>query len=266
MMLFKSKKIILFLITVMTCSLFYSCVDEPVIEHVKMPYTAYQMVNLLNNVDNAIVDIIDHRDTLVAVQSGISLAKGARIPYKDINSGDWIFKIKDASGTTIFNSKLGQKLSSYEDAIVLLYGNYDPNPDVTTVSSIYLFNGMTYLNDYFPPADSSIVAFVNASYTDGVDDPTGISKVALENTATPGVVDTVFFDADIPSGEYLRANVKSGNYNIQFIHTTDGTQTEIASGVVDIVAGKLSYVVLNGAFGQETLSSFNETPTNARPK
>jgi len=261
-MLIKSKKIILFFIVIFMCSFLYSCVDEPYIEHIKMPYTAFQVANFISNTENVTINIKDPADNSILV-GGVSLAYGSKNSYSDISSGARIVEIKDPAGNVLYSNEV--TFGSYDESIIMFFGAYDENPDLSSIAPINIFNGATYLDDYFPPADSSIVAFVNASYTDGINDPYTFRNVILENTAT-GEIDTVIFNADIPTREYSRAVVKNGNYNMKFVNIAAAVETEITSGDVNISSGKLSFVIMCGMRDNESVSAFNENPVNSRSK
>ncbi|MCF8266771.1 MAG: hypothetical protein K9I69_01725 [Ignavibacteriales bacterium] len=302
----RSKKIFSVFVALAFISLITAaCVEEPEIAQPERPYSTMRIMNATTNVATMNIKIdgaaLNSFKTLTGSSVANDLAKYAITNYFDLKAGDRLFMIVNGTDT-VYNTIMN--CPSWEENAVLFAGTYDADAEKSTFGPLFVYNGMSYLDDYrrstyegdtvavgtdhFVLRNVSkdlFITFVNASTAtptaESVVSVLGVNLIktiqAKKNTdgAEETVTDTsavaLAQDGDaldeLAYGNYTRALGTAGDYIAKFIVDIDGTQDTITSASTSLTAQTLSYFILAGpANNPEIVIANNEAMLKARSK
>ena len=153
--------------------IFYSCVEEPVMEPSKIPYTSVRVGNFTNL--SSLTMTIDGKNNS-------NIAQNSLTNYFDVTSGERKFVILGPTGDTVYNKNI--TMNSYAELNVCFLGSYDSSKNL--VEPFTTSDGMVYLLEK-PGADSVWFHLINLIKALSTQD--GAASTAL--TYTLSIVDTI---------------------------------------------------------------------------
>lgn len=240
------RQIIPFIIIALT---FYSCLNEPTIDKVKVPFTSVRVANFTNSSFKLIIDGVTKSD---------NLAPNTVTDYFDLTSGTRKYVLLAASGDTIYSRPI--TTISYEEATVVFVGYVDQtNPKNNTVQFKSFTDGKTYLNDGFnKETGKSGVVLINTVNLSPTDTLTASVSVKFESADTT-ITDTL---ASVLNKASLAVPI--GMVKIIPTLTDSSAVTDTLS--FEFKQGTRNYVFISGNKTGIT-SIVNEiVPSAARPK
>lgn len=240
------RQIIPFIIIALT---FYSCLNEPQIDKVKVPFTSVRVANFTNSAFKLIID---------GVTKSNSLAANTVTDYFDLTSGTRKYVLLAANGDTIYSRPI--TTISYEEATVVFVGYVDPtDAKNNTVKFKSFTDGKTYLNDGFnKETGKSGVVLINTVNLNPADTLTASVSVKFENA------DTTFTKTLAAVLDKSSLALPTGVVKIIPTLTDKSAVTDTLS--FEFKQGKRNYVFIKGDL--TSISSIvNEiVPSTARPK
>ena len=203
--------IVLFLVSLFV----YGCIEEPLIEPVKIPYSVIRVGNFTSN-----------QDVLKVIIDGVekfTLNKNTVSDYFDITSGQRRFTLQDANGNTIYNKDI--TIISYEEETLVFAGYY------STVDTLNTFAFNSYTDGYVlladgPDADSSTVRVIGCV----ADTPTDTAKAFSVIGYTVAGGDTLFSAPSVELFDIVLEQIPTGDYKFEFASPTDTVRTDVTIG------------------------------------
>jgi len=166
------KQVIPFIIIAFT---FYSCLNEPKIDPVKVPFTTVRVANFTNSAFKLVIDgnVISNNLTANSVTN-----------YFDLTSGSRKYVLLAANGDTIYSRPI--TAISYEEATVVFAGYINPaNPKSNSVKVKSFTDGKTYLNDGVAKESGKTgIVFVNTVNLTPLDTLTASAAIKIEYSDT----------------------------------------------------------------------------------
>lgn len=241
-------------------SMLFSCVDEPTITPVSVPYTSLRVGNFSSNVSPMTITI-DGKNVGTITADQIT----SRF---DVTSGSRNFVITDGAGNKVYDKSVS--VGSFEEE-TLLFAGY--SSDIDTVNSFGvspLTEGVVYLKEA-PPADTSWFNLINMVTDASID----IAGKDIFYSVTPA--DTSISKETLEGFVKFGANEKVGSafasqkYYYTFKDSTSADTTGSTPGMaikdsLQLVSGMRYYLFISG-----TRSSFHvvvdeEAPLPIRSK
>ncbi|MCF8355730.1 MAG: hypothetical protein K9H48_14860 [Melioribacteraceae bacterium] len=256
-MRFKLQKDYIIILLLLISSIgFYSCVNEPTIEHVTRPFTMLRMGNFVINSDLT-VQIDDSAPR--------TLARNTVMSAFEVKSGARNLLVKDVSGNVIYNRSFDAL--SYDETTLFFGGWASPVDTVTTFGLNSYSDGWTYLNDYTPPKDSGGV-FVYNFFADTPTDTAFTIDVTFHEPDS--LQDTIKMVNEIDFLERDNVQLAAGNYQMVINEVIDdgSTTTYKLIGIHDItvVEGKRMYISIVGTKSSYDIVTKGINPLPSRPK
>lgn len=238
-----AKSLILLLAIFITIFSFYSCVDEPLIEPLKRPYSVVRFVNLSSNLNSLQIKIFEGSEIVKTISN---LQQGSSTDYSDFLSGKHKFII--VSGTdTVYNKDI--EFASYERMTVIFAGWYSNIKELNTFAHFNFDENEVYVSAA-PASGTCNLYLINASTgTQALDalkfEFLGQRKLAGETT----------FKNFVHLGKFEFGNVYSypnhtlGNYLFHFREQGKSVSkiSYPADSLFNSKAGKRYYIYLYGA-------------------
>lgn len=193
--------------------LLYSCVEEPTIDPVKYPYSSLRVGNFTVNEDVINLSIDDK--AIGSIQKGtvLNYTGPGDAGYFDLTSGSRSFKLTDAAGNLIFNKKLD--VSSYAEFSIGFAGYYSTDELNNSFGQEQFQEGVVYLNDNTPSADSAIVYLVNLlSFAPTSPDSLIKFDIALFHPDPQSAEDSLVALSEVDVFGESAYQIPSGNYRI----------------------------------------------------
>ena len=208
--MFNKNKSSIFALLVLLGFLVGSCIDEPTIAPVKIPYTSLRIGNLTNSVANIDVSIIyDSGDVTMAT----NLAQGDFTAFQDVTSGQKKIRVVDsATDSVLYEKAVG--IQSYAEQSTFFYT--DNAGEIVQESR---FEGHVYTLNTVTGDSAQLFIFYGLSNV-GTDTARAITveAVQLVDDTTQTLQATILPD---PDNRALGQGLPAGNYSIPFIHTAD---------------------------------------------
>lgn len=233
-----------------------SCVDEPTIAPVKIPFAMMRFGNLLANVENIDVYIDGER-----VASNISQNHFSE--FMRVTSVKRAVELRNSDTGEVIYSKTIDAIS-YDEITFFAAAYFSPNIDSTTMATVAYTEGATYHVEA-PPAGKGQVYFFHGAG----DTPTEATQNLDIRAVFTAPGDTAATDSLLTPNLYDAANVETNNeflafgdlennydfllepqtYTFNFTLTNaDGDETNTLIATVDLTveAGTMNYVYLSG--------------------
>ncbi|MCB0282449.1 MAG: DUF4397 domain-containing protein [Calditrichae bacterium] len=233
-----------------------SCVDEPTIAPVKIPFAMMRFGNLLANVDNIDVYVDGER-----VASNISQNHFSE--FMKVTSVKRNIELKNSDTGEVLYSKSVDAVS-YDEITFFAAAYFSSDIDSTTMATFTYTEGATYHVEA-PPAGKGQVYFFHGSG----DTPTESTKnldiravftapgdtVATDSLLTPNIYDAAGVETN---NEFLAFGDLENNYSFLLepqtytfnftLTNADGDETNTLVATVDLTveAGTVNYVYLSG--------------------
>ena len=183
---------------------FYSCIDEPEIEPVGVPFSTTRVGNFTTE---------EFTLTVEGENKG-TIAVNEVIDYFDLVSGQRSYTVTKPDGQVIFDNAI--TAISYEESSLFFGGHYETE-DIQTFSFRSFIDGKTYLRDGIRGADTAVINFVNV--VNLMPDDTSSASVEVEITN----LDTSFtIGTSLTKQTVIR---EAGDYNVSFALTDIDTVT-----------------------------------------
>jgi len=240
------KQIIPFIMIAFT---FYSCLNEPEIAPVKVPFTTVRVANFTNSAVKLVIDgnVINNNLTANSVTN-----------YFDLTSGSRKYVLLAANGDTIYSRPI--TTISYEEATVVFSGYVDPtNAKSNSVKVKSFTDGKTYLNDGVAKESGKTgIVFINTVNLTPLDSLTASAAVKVEYG------DTSFTRTLAALLDKTSITVPKGIVKIIPSLTDKGAVNDTIS--YDFKEGKRNYVFISGDLTSVSAIVNEIVPQTARSK
>ncbi len=229
----------------------YSCVDEPTITPVPIPYTSLRVGNFASNVATMTI-AIDGKAVGTFAANQIS-------NRFDITSGARQVVITDGAGNKIFDKSV--TAISYEEETWMFTGYYSDQDTSNSFGFNLISEGVVYLNEA-PAADSAWVNLINLV----ADTPTEISKeikyfFAPADTSISRDTLQGFFKFGV--GNKAGSQLRSQKYYYTF---TDTASAFSVNDSLNVDSGMRYYLYVSGTQSNFKLITDEQAPLPIRSK
>lgn len=236
----------------------YGCVEEPTIDPVKLPYSMLRVANFTYNQSSLSVTINGQ-----ATPAGFANVANRNLSgFSKVNSGTYLFTVKNGAGDTLFNQEL--TISSYQRATLvfagLFTGVYNSESLTRTFTSFFYNEGEVYQTS--TPNSGKIHIYLMNTSTDSL---TVAKKILTPIILRPGKTsDTSYASMDFARTRSL-INADAGNYKVRFY---DGTDT-LSIGEVNYnlsTVGKRYFLYVYGSSNNlnTKLEAFDPLPVTSK--
>lgn len=240
-------------------TMLYSCVDEPTITPVTVPYTSLRVGNFTSNVDPMTITI-DGKNVGTFAANKIS----SRF---DVTSGARNVVITDGAGNKVFDKNLSAV--SFDEETMLFAGYSSTIDTVNSLGVNIVSEGVVYLKEA-PPADTAWVNLINL-VTDAPAEPAREIYYLIEPADTSISRDSLQGFIKYGSNEKVGSALRSQNYLYTLIDSTSAdtlgsTPGITVKGSINFVSGMRYYLYISGTRNNFDVVADEQSPLPIRPK
>lgn len=254
-----SKRIYLIVGLLIGLSILFSCVEEPTIAPVKLPFSVIRIGNLTANIE-AINIYIDGESVTPSPN------RKEFTDYFDLVSGDRQIVVLDAAtGDTLFNHL--NQIGAYKELSLFFAGFYIDTVDYSEQTNIYAVKteGTTYL-DESPASDSLFLYVINACGDTPLNEEKPVNITAYwtiqEDTTFRDTSAVVNGDDSLSYKGICGKIMSAGSY--EFIITVLGDSIAAYNG--ELESGTFSYLYITGDPLSPEVTFEKKMPLPVRPK